>query len=295
MAARIPNFFVVGAARSGTTSLSRYLAEHPQVYMSPVKEPGYFARDVISGWRLRDENPRDSCVLDWEGYQNLFRGVTGEAAIGEASTVYLISPAAPGEIRAAVPHARIIIMLRSPIERSLSTYLMLRRNGRLRATFSDVLRSETGCLAEWRRMILETRKVAGGVGRFLRTFPGPQVRWYLHEAFSSDSLEVMQSIYSFLGVDPRFRPDVGRRYNRAILPRAPVLSPAVRKAGLTTLAGRLVPSTARSLLRRAFYSDGSRLPLQAADRALLADYFREDVTELSHLLARDLSPWLEPD
>src|SRR6185295_6583079 len=107
MTDRTPNFFIVGAAKSGTTSVTRYLEEHPQVYMSPIKEPSYFARDIIPGlqspnWTrnqrglgrylngpMRDR--RGGCVLDWESYLKLFRNVTREIAIGEASTAYLIS------------------------------------------------------------------------------------------------------------------------------------------------------------------------------------------------------------
>ena len=242
MAGHTPNFFIVGAAKSGTTSVARYLAEHPQVFMSPIKEPSYFARDIIPdlhppNWARNQRgldrylngpmaNRRGGCVLDWEGYLKLFRNVAGESAIGDASTAYLISPNAPSDIRSAVPHARIIMVLRSPIERAFSTYLMFWRNGRLRASFSDVIRSEgNGSLSEWRRMILETRKIATGVERFLNTFPENQIRWYFHEELSSDPLALMQRIYTFLGVDPDFRPDVSRRYNQELAAEGAPASP----------------------------------------------------------------------
>jgi hypothetical protein len=84
MAGHTPNFFIVGAAKSGTTSVARYLAEHPQVFMSPIKEPSYFARDIIPD--LQPPNWRGGCVLEWEAYLKLFRNVAGESAIGDAST-----------------------------------------------------------------------------------------------------------------------------------------------------------------------------------------------------------------
>ena len=110
MALRIPNFFIVGAAKSGTTSVARYLDEHPQVYMSPIKEPSYFARDIIEtlhppGWARNQRGldrylngpmlrRRGGCVLEWEDYLKLFRKVADEIAIGEASVA----------IAAASPH-----------------------------------------------------------------------------------------------------------------------------------------------------------------------------------------------
>ena len=150
MTAKVPNFFIAGAAKSGTTAVARYLEKHPQVYMSPIKEPSYFARDIIPGlqpsnWQRNQrglekylngsmEERRGGCVLEWDSYLKLFRNATKEIAIGEASTAYLISPNAPLEIRSEIPHARIIIMLRNHVERAFSTYLMFCRNGRLRAS-----------------------------------------------------------------------------------------------------------------------------------------------------------------
>jgi hypothetical protein len=312
MATRHPNFFIVGAAKSGTTSVAKYLGEHPQVYMSPIKEPSYFARDMIRssqfhGWS-RDQrglerylngpmtSSRGGCVLEWEAYLKLFRNVAREIAIGEASTAYLISPEAPSDIRAAIPNARIIIVLRSPIERAFSTYVMFCRNGRLRASFSDIIRSHaSGALSTWRRMILETRKIAPGVERFLKTFPPDQVRWYFHEELSSDPVGFMQRIYSFIGVDPTFSPDVSRRYNEEMLPRIPLLHFAAYASGVLKLAGRVVPSRTRPALRRFIFKAGPVSRPSRDDKAILADYFNEDVNHLSRLVQKDLSHWLRID
>ena len=309
---RLPNFFVVGAAKSGTTSLGQYLAEHPQIYMSPIKEPSYFACDAIAdfpliGWSKNQrgleksldgpmQDRRGGCVLDWEQYLKLFRNVSQEIAIGEASTAYLISARAPGEIRESIPEARIIIMLRSPVERAFSTYLMFCRNGRLRASFSDVIRSDgTTEMAEWRRMTLETRKIAKGVERFINVFPSAQIRWYFYEDFSQDTLGTMRSIYRFLGVDPQFNPNVRRRYNEGSLPRGPRLHRALHATNLWSLANRLVPQSARPLVRRVLFHTSVKPRISALDRSCLIDYFRDDVTELEHLVGRDLSHWLRPE
>jgi len=309
MVTRAPNFFIAGAAKSGTTSVAHYLEEHPQVYMSPIKEPSYFARDIIAS--LQPENwarnqrglkrylngpmrkRRGGCVLDWESYLKLFGNVAGEIAIGEASTIYLISPNAPMDIRAAIPEARIIIMLRSHVERAFSTYVMFCRNGKLRASFSDVIRSEgSGKLAQWKRKILETRKIACGVERFLTTFPRDRIRMYFHEDLSSSPLDVMRSIYEFLGVDPGFHPDVTRRHNEERLPRAPLLNRIGRMTGLSDLANRFTPAPARPLLRRALFHAGPNPHISAEDRALLVEHFREDIERLADLVERDLSHWL---
>jgi len=306
-----PNFFIVGAARSGTTALGRYLTEHPQVYMSPIKEPSYFAGDIIpelrpDSWDANQQgleaylngpmrHSRGGCVLDWEEYLKLFRNVTDERAVGEASTAYLLSPGAAGQIRAAIPKARIIMILRNPIEQAFSTFLMFRRNGRLRYGFSEILRSEDSGLAQWRRFILETHRTAEGVNRFLATFPPDQIRWYLHEEFSSDPLLVVRDAYAFLEVDPTFLPDVSRRYNESVVPRVALLQRVLHVAGISEVAGRIIPSRLRPLVRGVFFYRSPIEGLPGPDRTFLADYFRDEVVTLSRLLKRDLSYWMGPE
>jgi len=312
MSTSVPNFFIAGAAKSGTTAVARYLEEHPQVYMSPIKEPSYFARDIIpvlqpSNWDRNQrgldkylngpmQERRGGCVLDWDSYLKLFRKATDEIAIGEASTAYLISPNAPLEIRSEIPHARIIIMLRSHVERAFSTYLMFCRNGRLRASFSEIIRSSgSDRLSDWKRLLLETRKIAPGVKRFLTVFPPGQIRWYFHEEFSQSPLTVMKSIHEFLGIDPAFQPDVARRHNEELLPKVPLLHRMSQMAGLSNLANRAMPQGVRPLLRRTLFRTGPLPGISPGDRAILVEHFREDIAQLSNLVERDLSHWARID
>ena len=282
-----PNFFIAGAAKSGTTLVGRYLAEHPEVFMSAVKEPGYFARDIMPSLH------GGSKVLDWGSYLRLFRDVTHQKAIGEASTAYLISPEAPADIRAAIPRARIILMLRNHVDRAFWAYVMLRGTGRLRASFSDIIRSgESGSLGEWRRLILETRKIAPGVERFLSVFPRDQVRWYFYEEFREKPLAVMRSIHEFLGIDPDFRPNLTQSNEEELLPRVPLLHRFGDITGLATVASRVTPESARPFLRRLLYQTGSEPRLSKEDRRMLVMYFREDIERLAKLVGRDLSEWL---
>ena len=134
-APKLPNFFIAGVPKAGTTSLHRYLCQHPQVYMSPIKEPTFFAAaDLLSqdDFRRRQERERAALqsylagpqagpaplyVTDWDDYLKLFRNVQDETAIGDASAGYFWLPSAAGAIRAKVPDARLIFMLRDPADR----------------------------------------------------------------------------------------------------------------------------------------------------------------------------------
>src|SRR5712692_7209004 len=103
---RRPDFFIVGAPRSGTTALYTYLRQHPDVFLPEKKEPHYFNIDMTSGGAIRNE----------KDYAALFAGALDETRVGEASVYYLSSACAPFEIKKDCPTAKIIIMLRNPVD-----------------------------------------------------------------------------------------------------------------------------------------------------------------------------------
>src|SRR5579863_1241705 len=134
---RLPNFFIVGAPKAGTTSLYHYLDQHPEIYMSPVKETNHFASEIrLAGFadELQEQVKRDmramqkylagpmsekrfgAVGLEWDDYLKLFRNATDEKAIGEASVCYLWSRTAAKNIFARIPRAKIIMILRDPAE-----------------------------------------------------------------------------------------------------------------------------------------------------------------------------------
>jgi sulfotransferase family protein len=152
----LPNFLIIGAMKSGTTSLYFYLKQHPQAYMSSLKEPNFFAlegsnlnfdgaegKERIQRWLKRD------FLTDIEEYRALFRGAAGETAIGEPSPIYLYSPEASRRIRHYVPEAKLIAVLRSPVERAYSAFLYMTRGGRepLKA-FPEALQAEESSMRD---------------------------------------------------------------------------------------------------------------------------------------------------
>src|SRR5581483_12072093 len=114
-----PNFYIVGAVKSGTTSLWASLKRHPQVFLPKVKEPYFFNCP-------RTLNVSDSGVIssDLREYQNLYRPGRGFNAIDDATPNYLVSPPAAPQIHQICPQAKIIIILRDPVERAYAHYLM---------------------------------------------------------------------------------------------------------------------------------------------------------------------------
>ena len=130
----MPNFLIIGAMKSGTTALYYYLEQHPQVYMSPVKEPNFFCSE---------ENSDGDFATRLGAYQDLFRDVSGEKAIGEASHCYLYEPEAAARIQEYITDAKLIAVLRDPVDRAYSHFLHMVRNGSEPLTdFALALREE---------------------------------------------------------------------------------------------------------------------------------------------------------
>jgi len=188
-----PNFFIVGASRSGTTSLYEYLRSVTGIYMSPVKETHYFSRRVHPvGVRFRQ------MIWDKKQYLKLFKGVKDEKIIGEASPLYLRDPDAPKLIHEVSPNAKILISLRNPIDRQFSGYLFGRQLGRIPYSFKEQIESlkKIGCKTG------ETipDKYAQGVKRYLDIFGPKQVKIIIFEEWVKDIPKTLIDIIEFLGI-----------------------------------------------------------------------------------------------
>lgn len=310
-AVRLPNFFVAGAPKAGTTSLFFYLRQHPQVYMSPIKGPTYFGGvDLLNGperKRLLRELPRHRAalplyldgtrvsdgmplVLDWDDYLKLFRNVRGETAIGEASVSYLRLPSAAAAIRAAVPAARLVFVLRDPAERLFSVIsgALGRGSG---ATFRARLLPPLDAQGR------STALVDGGrygthLQRWFDLFPREQVRVYLYEDYRADARAVLRDIFAFLGVDPAYRIDVSRRHNETVVPRFPTLHALRRRLLRGAGTPGWIPEAARGALRRLYRRRKEQMTMDPADRRMVIDYYREEIEQTAALIGRDLSAWL---
>ena len=297
----LPNFLVIGAAKAGTTSLYHYLGQHPEVFMSPVKEPHFFA---LGGTGANFPSPGAEAGInrksfaDPEGYEGLFAGARGEKAIGEASTSYLYSPEAPERIKRRVPEARLIAVLRDPAERAYSTFLALRLGGRepLR-DFSRALEAEEGRIRDgwehlWHYKNLGFYHVQ--LSRYGKALEEGRLRVYLYEDLGADPRGVMRDAYRFLGVDASFEPDTSQRHNMSGVSNNGFLVSLVRKRHpVKTAIKPLVPATVRRRLVSGLQKRVlSRPPFPPEVRRELVEAYREDVLRLEDLIGRDLSAWL---
>lgn len=247
----MPNFFIVGAAKSGTTSMYRYLEPHPDVYMPSFKEPHWFARVEPSSDLIVHS------VTSEAEYLELFENWKGERAIGEASTSYLWDLAAPSRIQEEIPDAKIIVLLREPVSRAFSHYLMDVREGMegrpfLRALQEDYASHEKG----WgiSHLYVELGMYCEQVSRYLERFGRENVLILFFEEVFADSdstLRAVKHTLDFLAVDPTVSHDVDlqRRYNPHAIPRRMFSRSVLQASGIRSMARRLLPERSKQLLR----------------------------------------------
>ncbi len=311
---KLPNFFVVGAAKSGTTSLYEYMKMHPQIYMAPIKETHHFSTDIDNS-KFRPNYARSlnkdlrkfletdmqegifhAFVKERDQYDKLFKNVKDEKAIGEITNSYLYSQEAARNIFTRFPDAKIIMMLRNPIDRAFSHYLMDLRIGYetddfMTALKKDMARDPKG----WgiSNLYVEIGMYAEQVKRFIEIFPERQRRIYLFDDFKKDAGAVVRDMFTFLGVDPDVDIDYTQKFNPSFIPKNKLIGKLNTQKKIKDWLKGVLPKSVKSKFKKTFYTDKDLPRITPAERKFLAEVFREDVMKLGKLLNRDLTKWVD--
>lgn len=296
----LPNFIVIGAGRCGTTSLHHRLRQHPQIYMSPEKSPNFFIphRDISFGDvpALRDMSRY--WVSTQSDYEALFANVKDEIAIGEVSPIYLQTRRSPELIHDVCPDAKIIAILRHPVDRAYAHYLGRRRDGlEPRSSFSHVVESELS--NQFPDEVAFGHYL--GCGRyyhylqgFFGLFPSKNIKVYLYDELIASPQGLMSDLYEFLGVDSSFVPDFTRRNRSGYIANPITRYLWVHTVRVRTFLRPYLPLHLRDKVFDLFGGDLVRPELDPGLRNRLLEPFAEDLIHLDQLLDRDLSHWRTP-
>jgi hypothetical protein len=302
----LPNFLIIGAAKAGTNALYHYLRQHPQIYMSPWKEPKFFAFETEADLGFRAANGRDapvnaSVILDQAEYEELFDDARdGELARGEASTHYLYVEKSPGRIKTLIPDARLIAVLRNPVDRAFSSYQHLVRDDLEPLDFGAALDAEPQRIAEHYAYLYRYTDMgfySQQLDRYEKTFSENQLCVLLYDDLRSDPEGTCRQIFSFLGVDEDFVPDMSGEYNRSGVPKNRfmhrLLNPsAPMKRRLWNVTPRLARERLLDAQTKIVNRNLQRQTMPEPERDRLRGVFREEVGRLEARLDRDLSHWL---
>jgi hypothetical protein len=278
-----PNFFIVGAAKAGTTSLYYYLDGIPGVCMSKVKEPYYFSPHYIQVY------PGET-VTDKEEYLRLFENASNYIAVGEASPSYLWDPDSPKLIHQAVPNARIILLLRDPIERAYSHYLMdvkLGAHDKKLSFYQALMRAYKNQEKAYDKLRLYVE-----FGMYYE-----QVKVIIYEEFIQHPEQTVNDVLAFLGVNYTVTA-IGKQHNPYSVARSPfsvwvfsffrwLRARGIKTSKLTTL---LPFSLTWSLEERLLFKKAQKPKMEPEASQFLQEIYHGNVLKLESLLDRSL-PW----
>jgi hypothetical protein len=302
-----PNFFIVGAPKCGTTALYEYLKAHPDIYMPYQKEPHFFATDIHA--------ERYQRYRSMEAYLALFDQAKREKRVGEASVLYLYSADAARRIHDFDSSARIIVMLRNPVDMIYSMYSQQVYSGE-----EDLPSLEEALAAEPVRKqgklippglsgavdalyYRDLARYAVQVERYFDVFGRDAVHVIIFDDFSADTATVYWETLDFLEVDPGLKLDLkainqNKRIRSALVhnffKRPPAWYTRLLVTGRSVVPAGLRHSVTR-LIRDMNSQPVRRPPMDPTLRRLLQDEFAPEVTRLSELLDRDLSHWCQDD
>lgn len=318
--APLPNVFVVGAAKSGTTSLFYQLGQHPDVYMSPVKEPHFYADDLglgvddflsrhpelflpespIDFWSGRMRSVQSGFHRDETAYRTLFVHARDEPVRAEASTSYLLSEHAAANIAHDVPDARIVIMLRHPVDVMHSLHAMLRlgRNepyweftDAIEASRRRTLGTPPGH-GVWTRYF-EVIRFADQIRRYLQVFPRERIHVSLFDDLRRDPMGWLHGIHDFLGIERHTPRDVRPTNDSKVAWSDAIHRFLLRPTGRARALVSRIPEPVRVTAIRANMRAVRRDPLDPAMRASLVDELRPGIEDLADVIDRDLSDWID--
>lgn len=293
-----PNFLVVGAAKSGTTSLYGYLKQHPDVFLPDIKECRYFSD--LKGRNLNpfSGNEHVKIITEASQYYELFSGARTNA-IGDISPDYLYyhQSAIPRIIEELGREVKIIILLREPVQRAYSNYMHMVREGFGDMSFEDVIDAE----AEWERegvwhgfLVAKSSEYADAVAAYQKHFDHCLVMTF--EAFVADRPTQLRRLCRFLGIDNQVSFEAPSFTNKTGVPKRGSLYALVRKLPLKHALIRLSEFI---MGKERFYTIYMRIkerslekkPIPEKTRQKLSARFEPDVRRLKKLLNSDLAEW----
>jgi hypothetical protein len=294
-----PDFVIIGAPKSGTTAMHAYLAEHPGIYLPARKELRYFGADL---------DPRYGRPLSDAGYDQHYEEAPAAALVGTAYVWYLFSRTAAAEIAQVAPAARMVAMLRNPVDMLPALHAEHLSNGNEDIDdFAAALAAEPDRRAGQRippeahlpqgLLYSEVPRYAEQLQRYFDTFGREQVHVVIFDDFRRDPAAAYAGVLRFLGVDPSFSPGSFQTVNprhrvrshrlRRFLSRPPERARRVARAVIPQRLRRGAWARLAAANDRAVAAE----PLSPALRQELQALFADEVTRLSALLDVDLSAW----
>lgn len=282
------DFFIVGAPKAGTTSLYHYLNEHPEIEMSLQKEPDFFSDIEIAKQGMYYGKNRISTI---EEYHQLFND--NSLLKGEASVSYLFYKGVAQKIKEYNANAKIIIMLRNPVDRAFSHYLMDYRLGIVSDSFEDIIRKKSKSKYKdlFYQQYVEVSEYANQVKEYLNIFDSNNVLILDYDNLKKDIYSEVKKVYKFLSVSVDDNVDLEKKHNTYSMPKNNFIRIIYSFVFLRRVLTFLFPSKLVKKVRSILFKEENKPKLDVETRLELNEYFKSDVKKLSEILKKDFTKW----
>ena len=295
-----PNFLIIGPPKCASTSLHFYFSQHPEVFVSAVKETHFFTHDYEKGIAF---------------YEEYFRDAANAKAIGEATPSYCFLPFACDRIRLHYPNIKLILCIRNPMERAFSHWLMLWARGVEKASFREAMEINNKQLSyvtfegkegaalwneraknidkgeKWPRIYLQPGMYASMIKKLQTQFGQNQLYYYFMDDLKTNFDATLKDLFDFLGVDNSFRIPEKREKNVYKNRKLYKLMSNVLGVQFTKKVGKIVSPSVKSIFKRDKQIIKNAPELKLEDRQFLWNVYKHDIAALEQITQRDLSHW----
>ena len=285
------NFFIAGAPKSGTTSLYQYLCQHKEIEMCSIKEPDFFSCTALKKEQTYYGNDP---IQNLEKYNKLFSNKK-DLLRGEASVSYLFYDDVAKKIKKYNEKAKIIIILRNPVDRAFSHYLMDYRLGLVSENFEDIINKR---INHKNALLYYQQYVSVGeyyhqVERYIKVFGPEKLLIINYEDFKNNLAGTFEKICLFLNVSHTFKVDFTKSYNSFKRPRSKIVRWVYSFTKLRKILSQIIPKIAINYIIKMLFTESKKPKLSTDARKFLISHYKDDIINLSKLLNQDLSSWIK--
>lgn len=279
-----PNFFIVGTPKSGTTSLFNYLEDHPEVFVPKIKEPHFFSYpEIVSTYY------KTTIINSQESYNNLYKHANGYQAVGDLSSSYLFNSQSAIRIKEFNPEAKIIVVLRNPVDRAVSHYLMDYNLNYIQKPLLEVLRNKEQNNKFYTQYV-ELGFYEKQLKPYFDVFHPDKVLILLSDELFSNTEKTVSRIFGFIDVDPTFIPDFSKKYNQFKEPRFKIVTSLKRSRKIKWIF-KLLPGRLKNWTTNIAFDSSKVKPSFEEEIELLQKLYESAIERTEALINKDLSSW----
>ena len=285
------DFFIVGAAKAGTTSLYSYLNKHPEIEMSTIKEPDYFSNEFIEQQSLYYKK---ESIKSLNKYHSLYSD-TKNLIRGEASVSYLFYEKVPKKIFKYNSRSKVIIMLRNPSDRAYSHYLMDKRLGFVRESFENIVhkKSTHKNSALFYQQYIELGQYSFQIKKYCDVFSKKNILIIDYDNFIYNSSEVLNKVCVFLNVENRSFSNTNKVYNKYTNASNKLVKVLYTFRFLREFIGNFFSESLKIKIQALFFTDEKKPTLNSEIQIYLKEYYKVELEKLSKLLNQNYSKWIK--